>query len=71
MFKNYFGKLKGIFQSKLLEVRRRNKGTKNFAHLQVPVSRADKIGLNLGKSLTSGLCILDDPCMMPGCEPCG
>ena len=32
--------------------------------------RAEKIGLNLGKPLTSGLCILNDPYMIPGCEHC-
>ena len=33
--------------------------------------RADKIGLNLGKPLTSGLCISDDPYMVRCCKPCG
>ena len=62
---------KESFKVNSLEVRCCNKGTKNFAHLLVPVLRADKIGLDLGKPLTSGLCILDDPYMIPGCEPCG
>ena len=50
-----------------MEVRCRNKGTKNC----VPMLRADQIGLNWGKPLISGLCILDDPYIMPGCEPFG
>ena len=55
---------KESFKVNWLEVRCRNKGTK-------PVLRADKIGLNLGKPLTSGSCILDEPFMIPGCGPCG
>ena len=62
--------LKEILKVNSLEVRCRNKRTKNFAHLRVSVLRADKIGLNLGKPLTSGLCILHELYMMPGCEPC-
>ena len=32
----------------MLEVNNLSKGTKDFAHLQVPVFIADRIGLNLG-----------------------
>ena len=46
---------KKSFKVNWLEVRCCNTGTKNFALLEVPVLRADKIGLNLGKPLTSGL----------------
>ena len=64
---------KESFKVTSLEVRFRNKGTKNFAHLSVPVLREDKLGLNLvlTSSLTSSLCILDDPYLIPGYEPCG
>ena len=62
---------KESFKVNSLEVRCCNKGIKHFSHLWVPVLRADKIGLNLGKPLTSGLCILDDSYMIPGYEPCG
>ena len=48
---------KESFKVNWLEVRCCNTGTTNFAHLEVPVLRAGEIGLNLGKSLTSGLCI--------------
>ena len=61
---------KESFKMNWLEVRCCNTGTKNFAHLEVPVLRADKIGLNLGKPFINGLCILDDPYMIPGCESC-
>ena len=71
MFGNDFSKLKIILQSELIRIRCSNTGTKNFAYLEVPVLRADKIGLNLGKPLTSRLCILDDPYMIPDCELCG
>ena len=56
-------KSKESFEVNSLEVRYRNKGTKNFTHLY-------KIGQNLGKPSISGLCILDEPYMIPGCEPC-
>ena len=55
----------------MLEVNSLSKGTKNFAHLQVPVFIADRIGLDLGKPLTKGLWILDTPYIIPGWEPWG
>ena len=61
---------KESFKVNWLEVRCCNKGTNNFSHLEVPVLRAEKIGFHLGKPFTSGLSILDDPYMIPGCEPC-
>ena len=40
---------KESFRVYSLDVRSRNKGTKNLSHLYVPVLRADKIGLSFGK----------------------
>ena len=43
------------FREYLLDVRSRNKETKNLSYLYVPVLRADKIGLSFGIILTNGL----------------
>ena len=58
-----FGKVKTVL---LLEVNGLSKGTKNFAHLYVPVFMNDRVSLNLGKPLPKGLWILDSLYIMPG-----
>ena len=60
---------KESFKVKSLEVRCRNKETKNFTHLEVLVLTAGKTGVNLGQPLTSGLYIVDYPYIIAGCEP--
>ena len=63
---------KNVFSTKTsLDVRGDKIGNKDFANLQVGVPIVDKIGLNFGQLLITGLWTFELPYKIPGLEPLG